>query len=63
MTKYLIVIIAAVVAGVLLNLTNKALGIADSTIGGAVAGGVAGAICILVMHTKDKKADGEDPDT
>ncbi len=28
-----------------------------------VAGGVAGAICTLVMHTKDKRADGEDADT
>jgi uncharacterized membrane-anchored protein YitT (DUF2179 family) len=63
MTKYLIVIIAALVAGVLLNLANKALGITDSTTVGAVTGGVVAGIGMLVLYTKGKKADGEGQDT
>lgn len=63
MTKYLIVIIAALVAGVLLNLAVNALGITDSTTVGAVTGGVLAGIGMLVLHTKGKKADGEGQDT
>ena len=61
MAKYVVIIIIAAVAGILINLLNGALGIDEPAIDGGVVGGVAGALAVLFMHGKSTCSQDDGP--